>query len=331
MKDEDITLIDLCYRYGASPAAQTLVTVPLLSTQRLDPSLIENGEPCGYLIELMRYRRDLYLKYSIKSTREKIERTQSEFWLWYERLNFYSLLMVAQLTQTIPSSLPEPFIEAARMEFGDYPPGLYAESGFPLAAAFLLKLEGQYEETASTKASDVFHRLLALDATVRTDQSMMWAWYLARLRPSRVFQCGIGYFLSVSNLTRSLTREESNKVFSFRATWSFLHFCKNLHELLSGIEDRTVAGLVRHYYSYVLDIYNDHDGSALWSCVTALLQVEWDGAEDHKEGFEAERDSLVRKVDTLRTPFLEVTNRELWPLPSNLEFPLTDKQMQPTE
>lgn len=320
MKAEDITWIDLCYRYGASPAAQTQVEVPLLSTQRFDPGWIESSEPCEDLIELMRYRRGSILGYPLK-------RLCSEFWLWLERLNFYSLLMLAQWTQVVPGHLPESFIFAARREFGDYPPGRYAESGFPLAGAFLLKLEGEFKALPPSKQASVFHRLLALDASVRTTVSMWWVYWLARLPANNSLSRGIRYFLNLTKDTRELTRVETARVFAFEATWSFLHFCKNLHELLSGIEDRTLAGLIRHYYAYILDISNDHRGSALFSCVTEVLEVDWYGVDGYEESSETQKELLVT-VNSLRSPFLQVTNRELWPLPSNLEFLLTDQATQ---
>lgn len=172
MTSEDMTLIDLCYRYGASPAAQTLVPTPLLSTKTFDPGWIENGEPCGDLIKLMRYELKPWVSF-------RSQPMASEFWLWHERLNFYSLMTVAQFTHAVPNTLPEIFISEAKRELGGYPPGLYAESGFPLVGAFLLKLDGRHDETALTQTSEAFHRLLALDASVRTDPGMLRAYWLA--------------------------------------------------------------------------------------------------------------------------------------------------------
>lgn len=329
MKAENITLIDLCYRYGASPAAQTLVTSPLLSTQGIKHDWIESGEPHEDLIKLMRYQRgDMF---NILQ-----EPRPSEFWLWHARLNFYSLLMVAQFTHAVPSSLPESFIATARRELGACPPGRYAESGFPLAGAFVLKLDGLYEETAHTRTSEVFHRLLALDASVRTDPSMSKVYWLASvhnleaiLSPPETFRdAKSSHWYDLRGGIFESARDDAMRVI-YESSWSFLRFCTDLYELLSCIEGRTLAGLIRLYYAHVLDAFNDYPSFALREVEKKinLLGID-EEIEKEKSVDDIVFPKQFSKKISLRNALREVTNRELWPLPSNLEFLLTDKRTQ---
>ncbi|MFO0701115.1 MAG: hypothetical protein U0236_17975 [Nitrospira sp.] len=270
----------------------------------------------------------------------------SEFWLWHDRLNVYSLLVVAQFTQAVTNSLPESFLVAAKRELGDYPPGRYAECGFPLAGAFLLKLELQYDETARTRASDVFHRLLALDASVRTDPSMLRAYWLARrsgldgishgFLSSHGFPISHGKIYSAIEFDRRIfdkigtTEENHVEIFLFDALWSFVRFCNDLHELLLDIDDRAVAGLVRHYYAHILDAFSGQRSPQLQTIVRAVLNLVFDLVENEphdKDNVEEQKQSYHRLVDA----YLAVTNREQWPLPSTLEFLLTDQQPQFTQ
>lgn len=322
MKPEDITLIDLCYRYGASPAAQSLVGVPLLSTRKFDPRWIEMGEPRDDLIELMRYQRG--------STSDIVKEPRpSQFWLWHDRLTFYSLLMLAQYTQAISGDLPEEFIEAAKREFGDYPPGRYAESGFPLAAAFLLRIHRQYEETASTNISKLFHRLLAFDASVRTDQWMLRVYWIASLpspvlddRNRSVFAWDGQEPASLLNF-RNFRLTHIQRFDPLETCLSFLRFCNDLYSLLSGIEDRTVAGLIRHYYAHILDVFHDQRTSPLSDGLSVAINRLILSAQENK----AEED--MKELTSLATRWVDVTNHERWPLPAKLVPLLTDPQTQP--
>lgn len=96
----------------------------------------------------------------------------------------------------------------------------------------------------------------------------------------------------------------------------FLRFCDDLYTLLHGIEERTVAGLFRHYYAHVLDIHTHSRNTILWKLVDSVLNA-------NRHLYDSDP-NMTQDLDRLREHCNSLMNANEWPLPEGLEFLMAD-------
>ena len=321
-----VNLTDICFKYGVTPAAETLLTIPAERREKGQLTLQTLQSFTSHdLIRLMNFKGDI--------AEEDVIHLEQNYKRFLEWLNFYSILEISIIAQTIPQELLNSnFKTMAIEEISHFPPGAYIEAGFPLAAMFLLRMEGKNNFTTvhSIYPQKALGRLLRLDDSIRHDPEVISLFWSAGFREMDQTEA--------NELSKQLTylKEFSKGEFKegeaiyenlkfWEGIWKLFSFCIELHSLLiqADRKDPEFSCFLRAFYAHVFDSLGDRLKGPLHRKISEVLDLLESLAiiQDDLEG--------QKGVKNLNQIIQQLTSKTRWPLPEEINTLIENEVFAP--